>query len=44
MKLRFDIHCWFAMVAIWNPKWQTKYKNPPIWAKIGFQIDFDVGN
>jgi hypothetical protein len=27
-----------------NPKWQPKYKNPPIWAKFGFQVDFDVGN
>jgi hypothetical protein len=21
----------------------TKYKNPPIWAKFGFQVDYDVG-
>jgi hypothetical protein len=20
----------------------TKYKNPPIWAKFGFQVDYDV--
>jgi hypothetical protein len=25
-------------------KWPPKYKNPPIWAKFGFQVDFDVGN
>jgi hypothetical protein len=34
----------FAMVAILNPKWQPKYKNPPIWAKFGFQVDYDVAN
>jgi hypothetical protein len=22
----------------------TKYKNPPIWAKFGFQVDYDVAN
>jgi hypothetical protein len=40
MMLRIDIHRWFSMMAILNPK----YKNPPIWAKFGFQVDFDVGN
>ena len=30
---------WFAMVAILNQKWSPKYKNPPIWAKFGFQHD-----
>jgi hypothetical protein len=40
MMLRIDIHRWFAMVAIWPPK----YKNLPFWAKFGFQVDFDVGN
>jgi hypothetical protein len=44
MMLRIDIHCWFAMVAILNPTWPPKYKNSPIWAKFGFQVDFDVGN
>ena len=29
----------FAMVAILNPKWPPKYKNPPIWAKFGTTID-----
>jgi hypothetical protein len=24
--------------------WQAKYKNPPIWAKFGFQVDYDVVN
>jgi hypothetical protein len=24
------------MVAILNPKWSPKYKNPPIWFPIGF--------
>jgi hypothetical protein len=28
---------WFAVAAILNPKWPPKYKNPPIWAKFGFQ-------
>jgi hypothetical protein len=42
--LRIDIHRWFAMAAILNPKWPPKYKNPPIWMKFGFQVDFDVGN
>jgi hypothetical protein len=32
------------MAAILNPKWPTKYKNPPIWAKFGFQVDYDVAN
>jgi hypothetical protein len=44
MTLRIDIHRWFAIVAILNAKWLPKYKNPPIWAKFGFQVDFDVGN
>jgi hypothetical protein len=44
MMLRIDIHHWFAMVAILNPKWPPKYKNPPIWAKFGFQVDYDVAN
>jgi hypothetical protein len=44
MMLRIDMHCWFAMVAILNPKWPPKYKNPPIWAKFGFQVDYDVAN
>jgi hypothetical protein len=25
-----------------NPRWQPKYKNPPIWTKFGFQVDYDV--
>ena len=33
-----------AMVAILNPKWPPKYKNPPIGAKFGFQVDYDVAN
>jgi hypothetical protein len=32
------------VAAILNPKWPLKYKNPPIWAKFGIQVDFDVGN
>jgi hypothetical protein len=35
--LRIDIHRVFAMVAILNPKWPPKYKNPPIWNNF-FQI------
>jgi hypothetical protein len=27
-----------------NPKWPPKYKNPPIWEKFGFQVDYDVAN
>jgi hypothetical protein len=27
------------MVAILNQKWPPKHKNPPIWAKFGFQHD-----
>jgi hypothetical protein len=30
------------MVAILNPKWSPKYKNPRIWVKFGFQVDYDV--
>jgi hypothetical protein len=29
------------MVAIVNQKWLSKYKNPPIWAKFGFHVDYD---
>jgi hypothetical protein len=32
------------MVAIFNPKWLPKYKNPPIWAKFGFQVDLGLAN
>jgi hypothetical protein len=35
---------WFAMAAILNPKWMQKYKNPPIWGKFGFQVDFVLVN
>jgi hypothetical protein len=42
MVLRIDIHRWFAMAVILNPKWPPKYKNPPIWTKFGFQVDYDV--
>ena len=34
----------YHMVTILNPKWPPKYKNPPIWAKCGFQVDYDVAN
>jgi hypothetical protein len=44
MMLQIDIHRWFAMAAILIPKWLPKYKNPPIWVKFGFQVNFDVGN
>jgi hypothetical protein len=44
MLLRIDIHRWFAMVAIFNPKWPPKYKNPPISTKFGYQLDYDVSN
>jgi hypothetical protein len=27
-----------------NPKYPPKYKNPPIWTKCGFQVDYDVAN
>jgi hypothetical protein len=32
------------MAAILIPKLLPKYKNPPIWAKFGFQVDYDVAN
>ena len=32
------------MAAILNQKWPPKYKNPPIWTKFGFQVDYDVAN
>jgi hypothetical protein len=44
MMLQIDNHRWFAMAAILNPKWPPKYKNPPIWPKFGFQVDYDVAN
>jgi hypothetical protein len=34
----------FAMAAIWNPKWPSKYKNPQIWAKFCTTIDMIVKN
>jgi hypothetical protein len=44
MMLQIDIHRCFAMAVILNPKWPPKYKNSPIWTKIGFQVDYDVAN
>jgi hypothetical protein len=44
MMLRIDIHRWVAMAAILNSKWPPIYKNPPIWAKFGFQVYYEVGN
>jgi hypothetical protein len=44
MMLQIDIHRCFAMAAILNTKWPPKYKNPQIWTKFGFQIDYDVAN
>jgi hypothetical protein len=44
MMLQIYIHRWFAMMAILNPKWRPKYKNPPIWKKFDFQVDYDVAN
>jgi hypothetical protein len=44
MMLRIDIHRWIAMAAILNPKWPPRYKNRPISAKFGFQVDYDVAN
>ena len=35
---------WFAILAILNPQWPPKYKNPPIWARFGFQVDFVLAN
>jgi len=35
---------WFAMAPILNLKWLEKYKNPPIWAKFCFQVNYDVAN
>ena len=32
------------MTTILDSKWPPKYKNPPIWAKFGFQVDYDVAN
>jgi hypothetical protein len=32
------------LAAILNPKWPPKYKTPPIWAKFGFQVDYDVAS
>jgi hypothetical protein len=38
--LGIDIHRWFAIAAILNPKWLQKYKNPPIWGEIWFPSRF----
>jgi hypothetical protein len=35
---------WNMFTAILNPKWPPKYKNPSIWKKFGFQVDYDVAN
>jgi hypothetical protein len=40
MMLRIDIHRWFAMAAILNPKWLPNYKNPPDLGKIWFPSRF----
>jgi hypothetical protein len=32
------------MAAILNPKWPPKNKDPQIWKKFDFQVDFDVPN
>jgi hypothetical protein len=44
MMLPIDIHRCFAMAAILNLKWPPKHKDPPMWAKFGFQVDYDVAN
>jgi hypothetical protein len=36
--LRIDIHRWFAMVAILNPKWLPKYKKSSDLGEIWFPI------
>jgi hypothetical protein len=41
MMLRIDIHCWFAMMAIMNPKWPSKYKYPPM--SPGLTLEGDSG-
>ena len=35
---------WLAMAAILNPKWPPKYRNRRLWARFGFQVDYDVAN
>jgi hypothetical protein len=35
--LRIDIHRWFAMAAILNPKWPPKYKNIIIYLETKFR-------
>jgi hypothetical protein len=42
--LQIDIHRWFAMVAILNPKWPPKYKNSPVGTKFDFQVDYHFEN
>jgi hypothetical protein len=32
------------LAAILDSKWPPKYKNPPIWKKFDFQVDYDVAN
>jgi hypothetical protein len=32
------------MAVILNPKRPPKYKNPLIWGKFGFQVDFALAN
>jgi hypothetical protein len=33
-----------AVAMVSKLKKAFKYKNPPIWAKFGFQVDYDVAN
>ena len=35
---------WVGMAAILNPKWPPKYRNRPLCARFGFQVDYDVAN
>jgi hypothetical protein len=37
-------HMATILVCYGGPKWPPKYKNPPIWAKFGFQVDLALAN
>jgi hypothetical protein len=42
MMVRIYIHRWFAMVAILNPKWPPKYKNPPYYGGYSYKVDHNM--
>jgi hypothetical protein len=38
------LHHIATILVCYGGHFESKYKNPPIWAKFGFQVDYDVAN